>query len=834
MIEILSPLAGWATPLDAVPDPVFAERMLGDGLAVDPTEGRLTAPGDGTIVTVHPAGHAVTLALDAGPVLLIHIGLDTVGLGGEGFAPQVAEGQRVRTGDTLVAFDLDQLARTARSLVTPAIVTNGEAFRIASRASEGPIEAGAPLLAIEAIDVLPGRQESCPAADPGLPPSREHTHSRRLELPLAHGLHARPAARIAKLAGDYDASVEIVTEDGRVASARSSVAMLGLALGHGAAITVRAAGPDAERAAAAIAELIESGMGELLPVAAVPSAAPAPLTPPDTLGGIVAAPGMAIGPAFRLKSETIAVLETGDDPATEREALAAAKATVGAALAQEAAGTGPQAEIAAAHLALLDDPTLAEAADAAIAAGKSAGFAWRQAIDRAAAPLRTADRRFAERLDDFADLERRVLVALLGDTAEPPRPPAGAILVAETLYPSHLMALADAGLAGLATAEGGATSHVAIIAAGLGLPLLAGLGPALALVEDGTELILADGRLSIAPDKAVLARARADAATRKARRAAARMRAHEPAITIDGTRIEIAANLGSVADAETAVAEGAEGCGLLRTEFLFLDRAAPPGEAEQRVAYQAIADALGDRPLIVRTLDIGADKPAPWLPIAAEDNPALGLRGIRLQLARRDLLETQLRALLGVRASTLRIMLPMVADAAELHEVRAVLDRLASEMAVAMPELGIMVETPAAALIAETLAADAAFFSIGSNDLSQYALARDRTNPAVAAGLDGLHPAVLRLIDATVRGGFAHNRWTGVCGGLAALPEAVPILLGLGVTELSVPTAAIAEIKALVRTLDLTRCRSLAAQALAAPDAAAVRVLVSPIMEQAA
>jgi phosphocarrier protein FPr/phosphocarrier protein len=545
---------------------------------------------------------------------------------------------------------------------------------------------------------------------------------------------------------------------------------------------------------------------------------------------------MAIGPAFRLKNETIAVPEGSGDPAAEHTALETAKAHVRATLEKDAAGTGATAEIAAAHLALLDDSTLAEIAGASIAAGKSAAFAWRQAIDRAAAPLReTRDPRFAERLDDFADLERRMLVALLGGAAEPPEPPAGAILVAETLYPSQLIALAEAGLAGIATADGGATSHVAIIAAGLGLPLLAGLGPALALVEDGTQLVLADGRLRIAPDKTVIDRARANVATRAARRQAARIRAHEPAITADGTRIEVAANLGSVADAEAAIAEGAEGCGLLRTEFLFLDRAAPPDEAEQRAAYQRIADALGERPLIVRTLDIGADKPAPWLPMAAEENPALGLRGIRLQLARRDLLETQLRALLGVTArGPLRIMLPMVADAGELREAHTLLDRLATEAGAAAPELGIMIETPAAALIAETLAVDATFFSIGSNDLSQYALARDRTNPAVATGLDGLHPAVLRLIDATVRGGTAHGRWTGVCGGLAAVPAAVPILIGLGVIELSVPAAAVAEVKALVRTLDRGRCQALATQALAAPDAAAVRALVAPIMEQAA
>jgi phosphoenolpyruvate-protein kinase (PTS system EI component) len=282
-----------------------------------------------------------------------------------------------------------------------------------------------------------------------------------------------------------------------------------------------------------------------------------------------------------------------------------------------------------------------------------------------------------------------------------------------------------------------------------------------------------------------------------------------------------------------AIERGAEGCGLLRTEFLFLDRGTPPDEKEQRAAYQAIADALGDRPLIVRTLDIGADKPAPYLTIAAEENPALGLRGIRLQLARRDLLDAQLRALLRVETQApLRLMLPMVADRAELVAAREALSKHAGDLGVATPELGIMVETPAAALTAAALAAEADFFSIGSNDLSQYALARDRTNPAVAAGLDGLHPAVLRLIDETVRGGAAHGRWTGVCGGLAADPEAVPLLIGMGVTELSVPGATVAETKALVRTLDLSKCRAVAAQALTAPDAAAVRALVSSLSEQ--
>jgi phosphoenolpyruvate-protein phosphotransferase len=575
-------------------------------------------------------------------------------------------------------------------------------------------------------------------------------------------------------------------------------------------------------------------MGEHLAVALAP-VAPSARSAPPSLTGVVAVPGIAIGPAFRLVVTDPTVPERGTDAAAERAALTAAKDWVRATLEVQAAGESPQAGIAAAHLAFLDDPELHAASLATIASGASAGAGWRRAITGHADALRGAgDSRFAERADDLLDLERRVLAALYGEP-EVLRPPAGAILVTDDLLPSQLMAYADTGLAGIATGKGGPTSHVAIIAAGLGLPMLVSLGLDLAAVADETLLVIDGGRLLIAPDAASVDRLRAAAATRAVRRKAAMVRAHETAVTVDGTRIEVFANLGSVADAKAAVAEGAEGCGLLRTEFLFLDRAAAPGEEEQRATYQAIADALGPRPLIVRTLDIGADKPAPYLPMAGEENPALGLRGIRLQLATPGLLDTQFRALLGVRVQVpLRIMLPMVADRAELLAAREVLDRNAAAIGVAAPELGIMVETPAAALSAASLAADAAFFSIGSNDLAQYTLARDRTNPAVAAGLDSLHPAILRLIAETARGGAAHGRWTGMCGGLAADPAAIPILLGLGITELSVPGVAVAETKALVRTLNLAACRALALEALAAPDAPTVRALVHPLLEQAA
>lgn len=827
-ITIKSPLSGWITPLVDLPDPVFAERMLGDGIAIDPVEGRLVAPVDGVVASIHPAKHAVTIDADGGAVLLLHIGLETVALAGEGFATHVAPGQRVAAGDLLVTFDLDAVARRARSLVTPLVITNGDAFEIISSPPAGPVRAGEPLLVLRALQA--GTGQTAAAAI---------TATREIRLPLAHGLHARPAARLAAAAAQFDAQVELMAE-GRSASTRSPVAMLALALSHGAALRLQGSGPQAAEAVAALAELIESGMGELLPI---PRAAPAPPPPPPEplpprLQGVGAVPGLAIGRAFVLREAGIDIAENADDPDAERDALAAAKAAIRAELTVNAAGDGPQAAIATAHLAFLDDPAVGAAADRAIDAGKSAGFAWRTAIAGFAEPLRQShDRRFAERLDDLRDIEQRVLAALAGTVAAPSLPPPGAILIADELFPSQLMAFADAGLAGIATGQGGATSHVAIIAAGLDLPMITALGAQVLRIEDGAELILdADaGALLIAPDAAVVVQTRARRASRAAYREAAQARAHEECRTADGVRIEVAANLGSVEEARRAVALGAEGCGLLRTEFLFLDRSSPPDETEQHAAYQGVADALGDRPLIVRTLDIGADKPAPWLPMAAEENPALGLRGIRLQLTRPDLLETQLRALLRVRSSgPLRIMLPMVADRAEIQDTRILLDRLTAEIGVAAPELGIMVETPAAALMAAELAADAGFFSIGSNDLSQYVLARDRTNPAVAAGLDGLHPAVLRLIAETVKGAQTRGRWVGLCGGLAAVPDAIPLLLGLGVSELSVSPTAIAETKAMVRTLDLAACRDLAARALASPDAAAVRALVQAALEKAA
>jgi phosphocarrier protein FPr/phosphocarrier protein len=822
-------MRGWVAPLDEAPDPVFAQRMLGDGVAIDPTGSSLHAPCAGRMLSVHPARHAVSLRAENGAEILLHIGLDTVELDGEGFQVHVSDGESVAAGDLLVSFDIDLLARRAKSLLTPVVITNGEAFAITGRVQDRELDVGDFLMEISPTET---------AAQPT--PDAAASATRILVAALAHGIHARPAAVIAAEAKRHAAEIGVLA-NGRRANAKSPVALMALAIRFGDQITLSASGADAEAAVAALAALIASGLGEAAAPAAAAPPSPAPLQAepvradgsPFRLKGVAAAPGLAVGVAVQLVAAAVAVDEHSRGAAPENAALDAAIATVRAAIEGRAdGGSRERRAILGAHLAFLDDPELIAAAREAIQAGKSAGMAWRSAIGLYVDMLRASpDRRLAARADDLADLERQVLMALAGADRQPLALPEAAILLADDILPSELLALDAGRIAGLCLARGGPTSHVAILAAAMNVPALVAAGAGVTAIKDGTPLILdADkAALEIAPDAGALDVAGARIEARRARKALAQAAAFAECRTADGVRIEVFANVGSLADAEAATAAGAEGCGLLRTEFLFLDRPSPPTEDEQAAQYQAIATALGGRPLIVRTLDVGGDKAVDYLPIPAEENPALGLRGVRVSLWRPELLRQQVRAVLRVRPhGQCRIMVPMVASLDELEAVRAVVEAARAELGYAEAvEVGVMIETPAAAVTADFIASAADFLSIGTNDLTQYALAMDRGNPALAAQVDGLHPAVLRLVAQAAAGAGEHDRPLGVCGGLASDLAAAPILLGLGVTELSATPAIVAELKGLVRTLTMPACRELARAALDLTSAAEVRGLAA-------
>jgi phosphocarrier protein FPr/phosphocarrier protein len=828
-LTLVSPLRGWCAPLDETPDAVFAQRLLGDGVAIDPTGGVLHAPCDGEVISVAAARHAIALRAANGAEILLHVGIDTVALNGAGFEVLVAAGARVKQGDALLNFDLDTLAQRAKSVITPIVLTNGDRFSVAhARVGQG-IDVGDPLLELHPV-ANGARAQTNQGA--------QQEVSERVTIGHDHGIHARPAALIANFARTAPAEISIAVRD-RKANAKSAVALMSLGAQHGDEITLTATGPDAAKAVAELKKLVlsldeKTGDAPARTPASSPSPASGEGVSAGRLRGVIASRGLAVGRAVPLKGAEVQVAEAGKGIAHESAEFERARAEVRTRLEQIAASAhGTAREVIAAHLEFLDDWELVAAARRAIARGKSAGFAWRRAVRDSADTLRAlGDPRMSERVDDLLDLESQVLLTLNGEAPIVVRNlPERAILIAEDLKPSQLVSLDASRLAGICLAAGGPTSHVAILAAAMGVPALVALGPSVLDIAEGAWLVLdaEQGNLATSPDQTALAAAEQTVTARQQRKQAERAAAHADCRTADGVRIEVFANLGSLAEAQVAVAHGAEGCGLLRTEFLFLERAAPPDEDEQLRQYQGIATALDSRPLVIRTLDIGGDKPIPYLPLPVEPNPALGLRGVRTSLWRPDLLRVQLRAILRVQPSgQCRILLPMITDTAEIRAVRRMIDEVRRELRhTGSIAVGAMIETPAAALLAERVAHEVEFLSIGTNDLTQYTLAMDRGHSELAHRIDGLHPAVLRLIQTTVAAAEKHSRFVAVCGGLASEPAAVPVLLGLGVHELSVVPTLIPQLKSLIRTLTLDACRSLAQRAVALDTAEAVRTLVN-------
>jgi phosphocarrier protein FPr/phosphocarrier protein len=837
-ITVVAPLAGWSTPLDEAPDEVFAARMLGDGLAIDPIGSTLCAPCEGELIALAAARHAVTLRTTGGCEILLHVGIDTVNLAGEGFEAHVRQGEQVRAGQRLLTFDLDLLARRARSVLTPVIITADSGFRILRQSLNREVAVGDFLM-----EVAPSGEPAALGAGDAMSPTPMRT--RHVTVGLEHGIHARPAALLAGSLKSLAVDVRLSAR-GREANARSTVALMALGVQRGDEVQIRAAGPDAalalDRLAAGLAAAGGARVRPADPVhVALEAGGPAPARAAEAvLPGVIASRGLAVGEAVHLRRPQITVVEGGAGEAHENAALDEARSTVRARLqrrtaASDGASTQAAREIAAAHLELIDDPELLAAARMSIAQGKSAGFAWRAAVRAGAESLdRLADVRLRERVDDLLDLESQVLLALEGAaTSAAPPLPAQAIVIARELLPSQLAALEGARVAGICTAAGGATSHASILAAAMGIPALVALGSEVLALPDGAALVLdaERGFLEVAPGAARLAQARTEVAARLTQRAALQAAAQRECRTADGSRIEVLANIGSFAEAQAAVENGAEGCGLLRTEFLFLDRQTPPTEDEQAAEYQRIADALGERPLTIRTLDAGGDKPIAYLPLPPEDNPALGLRGVRTSLAYPLLLRTQLRAVLGIQGPAhCRLLLPMVTDIEEIHVVRALLEEVRRELGRVVPiDVGVMIETPASAVLAARIAAVADFLSIGTNDLTQYTLAMDRGHPQLAARLDALHPAVLRLIAGTAQAAREQGCHAAVCGGLASEPLAAPLLIGLGVQELSAVPAVIPQLKAHIASVTLADCRALAARALREDTAAGVRALLARV-----
>jgi len=559
-----------------------------------------------------------------------------------------------------------------------------------------------------------------------------------------------------------------------------------------------------------------------------------------TIRGIAASPGIATGPVFRYEAGKVTVKQQHvEDVQREIARLDAARKQAKEEIhtlllrARESIGS-KEAAVFEAHELFLDDPDLLQQVHATIQAQSvNAAYAWQEGIAQYAAQLRAlGDEYLAARAADVEDVAQRVLRILEGIAAPGSKLAEPVVLVATDLTPSDTMLFDKEQVRAFCTATGSATSHVAILAKALGIPAVTGLGVEVNQLRNGMQVVVdgTTGEILLEPDAETLATYQQRAETLTQIQQDALRLAQRPAMTLDGVYKEVVANIGAPEQAAEALAYGAEGVGLLRTEFLFLEREAAPDEDEQVAVYRSVLETMGTRPVVVRTFDIGGDKPAPYLSMPAEDNPFLGVRGIRLALAKPDIFQTQLCALLRAGVGhALKLMFPMVATG---EEVRAIRDHL--QQAVAMLaargvnyteqfEVGIMVELPAAALMADVLVEQVDFFSIGTNDLAQYTLAADRTNPAVVTLADALHPAVLRLIRMVIEAAHARGKWVGLCGELAGDLLAIPVLLGLGLDEFSVTPRSVPLVKQVLRQYSVSEAREIARHALTQGSASEVR-----------
>ncbi len=669
------------------------------------------------------------------------------------------------------------------------------------------------------------------------------------------GLHARPAARFVSTATHFQSQILVknLTKNTEFVRADSINQVATLGVRQGDELIISAVGDDADTALETLQALITSNFGESdTVVESPPISTPIPSSNHSHLQGIPAAAGVAIAPIVNFSQVSLTPQSTTPKVITElhsdileqewqklQSALLTAQREIQTMLSHASTQIGDaEAAIFDAHLLFLEDPTILEALyERVFDQGMSAETAWQRVMEGIGSNYRTLDDPYLqERVADVVDVGQRVLRLLLGASAKEIDFSQPAILVAADLSPSDTAQLDPTKILGICITSGSPTSHSAIIARSLGIPAVVGVPPQVLDLTDGTLLALdgETGQVWIEPDADVQSSLEAKRSQQDITRQAALQIAHQPGMSRDGKHISIFANISSVKDTNVAINFGAEGVGLFRTEFLYLDRTTPPSETEQLEVYQAIAQILENRPLIIRTLDVGGDKPLPYLGLQTETNPFLGWRGIRFCLDSPEILKIQLRAIL--RASSghkIKVMFPMVATVEEIQAAKVILSEVKAELrqgGIAFDEameVGIMVEVPSAVTIAEKLAPEVDFFSIGTNDLSQYIMACDRTNPKVANLADALHPAVLRMIQQTVQAGHAGGIWVGLCGELAAEPLAAPILLGLGLDEVSINPPGIPAFKQAIAQLTIPAAEAIVTEALKQDSAAKVRQLLA-------
>ncbi len=651
-----------------------------------------------------------------------------------------------------------------------------------------------------------------------------------------HGLHARPAANLIRLLGKYQADVKITNQtSGRgPAPARSMTSLALLEINKGDRVRVQASGADRIAALAEISALAANDFGEA-GVDADPQPAPA-TSNAQANRGIPASDGIAIGPLVALRDLPINIPQTlAENPDKELEKITFAIAQVRTAIANQRPVSREAKEIIEAQALILEDPVLVEKLNGLLKTNDwNAARAWMEAnAELSELYQEMADPYLRARAADIRDIGRRVLRELAGEAATAIHLARPSILFTDELLASDAAACDSSMVLGVITRQGSPTAHSSILLRTQGIPMVVGVDWFDQKSIEGVTVAMdgGTGEVWLEPSPEIITTLSAKKKEQRTKQEEAAKSRSLPSLTLDDIRVEILANVGNVHDAEVATQNGAEGIGLLRSEFLFLSRAEAPSEREQENALRAIFTAIHGT-VIVRTLDVGADKPLAFQPQGHEKNPFLGVRGIRLSLRYPDFFVAHLRAILSAAARRdVWLMLPMVSVVDEIQQTRGLLERAHRELEAMGRDhlwpvkLGVMIEVPSAALMAEQLAAEAEFFSIGTNDLTQYVMAAERGNGALGNLQDALQPAVLRLIKKVANSAAITSRHVSVCGDAASDPVAAAVFAGLGIRSLSVRPKQAAEIKALFRQLKYSELTTLAHDALQCVDADHVRAI---------
>lgn len=825
--KLEAPIDGVFLNIENVPDPVFAQKMVGDGFAIDPTSNIVYSPLDAIVTQLHPSKHAVTLQTSNGDEILIHVGIDTVKLNGNGFTAKVTQGDKVQKGQPLLEIDLDYLAVHAKSLITPVLLLDSENKAIDTTMKDGQmLKVGNSFYNFTSESVQNQNIET----------SKAPVESVLVKIINETGLHARPAAKIIHLVKTFNCEVHIIKNANR-ANAKSLVSLIGLGVEKNDNLVIEAKGTDALKALSALKTFLEN-LTENVESIEKKTTPKSDLYSDDKnkFSGICASEGIAIGKIYQLDKKELVIDKQHANPTLELEFLKQAieQSIIDLRNIQNTLTTS-EAEIFTAHIEILEDPQLLESTQKMIQEQSlNAAYVWNMVTKEAASKLAKMDNDYlSARAHDIEDVARRVLKYLIDDKDLDTNfedIPDGSLLIADNLTPSETAKINKDKIFGFATVQGGTTSHVAILAKSLGIPALVAVNSEALMIESGVEAILnaTDGLLEINFSNETFNNAIESIAQKQKSDEEDRKLSRLPAMLTDGKVIDVAANIANIEDAQNAAAIGCDGVGLLRSEFLFTGKKVAPNISDQLQVYQKISEQLpSDKPFVIRTLDVGGDKPLSYLNIPIEENPFLGERGIRVSLNHPELFKDQIRSILKISSlENIYLMFPMISRLAELKEAKAYVKEVQKELGIQKVKIGMMIEVPSAALMAETFAEHVDFFSIGANDLTQYVCAIDRGHPKLAKYADGLSPAVLKLIKMTCDAALEKGIWVGVCGGIASDPLAVPVLLGLGVKELSVSIPMIPKIKSTIRKYSFDACKKIASESLKLESAQAVRQFI--------